>query len=82
VLHICYAWTGVVYLVTTRWPSLRMGGLKQQGAAQVWNLRWSMWRKSMLISQKPRVASSMGVNLSFILRFTVTSMFATSPDRT
>lgn len=48
-------------------PPHRLGGLKQQGAAHVKKRRWSMWRSSMGMSQKPRVASSMGVNLRRIL---------------
>lgn len=45
-----------------RLPAHLTGALKQQGAAHVKNIGWSMWRRSMDMSQKPRVASSMGVN--------------------
>ncbi len=42
------------------------------------DLGWSIWRRSMPISQKPTVASSIGVNFSLTMLSIVTSALATS----
>lgn len=43
---------------------------------------WSTWRKSIPITQKPKVASSLGMNLSGAMALTSYSADATSAENT
>ena len=69
------------HLVMMRCPSRLTGALKQQGWAQVKKRGWSICRRSMGMSQKATVASSIGVNFRLMRVWMFTSAVATSPDR-